>query len=298
MRSYPSIAELRAAFFGPDHTAAPSADEFEHFLAFVDSFGRQSDAQDLLDKRKRVSGLDITDLMYPDLELSWMLRIGGRDAALARLRRLTGHKPRQWGPRYLQALFTLGDLETCLDVANDLFEKTDGEFPFAFRVVQIHLLAGRTDEAYRFFDRNKRDAWQDHGAAYARIVDAIRTAMATEHFLTGPTPSVEAFREFLKAVGKLYAFRHNFDLGDGTTVFDHTADHAGSPGPLPDLARAQWKCLTDALDLTGCTHALDVGGTDGFFSVQLARSGMEVTYLEPDILLCMRARAFFRFFGV
>lgn len=108
----------------------------------------------------------------------------------------------------------------------------------------------------------------------------------------------EVFRELCRRLGDIDGFRHNFRLPDGSTLMETVAVKTNSPVEALDFNFVEWDEIKTFVGSMDGKRVLDVGGADGFFSIEAAKDGAEVTYLDPDHLFLQRAKLFAHHFGV
>ena len=130
-----------------------------------------------------------------------------------------------------------------------------------------------------------------------------RLSMVLEHRrilaeLGGEFPDEAIFEATLAKFGQLDGFYNNFRLRSGRTLFDVAPIKTNSPIETHDFTFREWDLICQLpIEFAG-KRVLDVGGADGFFSIESARAGAVVTYLAPDPLFLLRARLFARYFDV
>jgi len=127
--------------------------------------------------------------------------------------------------------------------------------------------------------------WQSI-AAYSIFEDRIDPGNARHRLMAGT----------LLSYGKPY--RHNIALADGISTFDVGGIMENSPVEDPSFNIYLGDLIFGRLgDIDGQT-AVDIGGADGYFAIRAAQAGAAVTYMEPDPLFGIRARAFAEMAGV
>lgn len=101
--------------------------------------------------------------------------------------------------------------------------------------------------------------------------------------LTFPSTTSVAAMDPIGDTAALAPWSHNLHLPNGTrTAPDH---------PLGDYPNNRWEQIRDFIpdDLAGCT-ALDIGCNAGFFAIELARRGAQVTAIDRDVHVLRQAR--------
>lgn len=273
----------------------------------------------------------MTDTIEIEIEV---LRAEARvEEALVRLRahRATTN-PTDLLDQEVALLLDAGDVDAaldCLDAAMAQIRADSSlQVTITLKQVEILLLADRRDEALDVLrDLAKTGkipvAQTHHVIAFLLDLEKFETAarlganprvtagagleprlgMVLEHRrilaeLGGAFPDEATFEATLARFGQIDGFYHNFRLRSGRTLFDVAPIKMNSPVETHDFTFREWDLICQLpIEFAG-KRVLDVGGADGFFSIESARAGAAVTYLAPDPLFLQRAKLFAHHFGV
>ncbi|MEQ8393811.1 tetratricopeptide repeat protein [Thalassobaculum sp.] len=185
-----------------------------------------------------------------------------------------------------------------LDVARDLYP-ADPDIP---RLRAITLIAlDRLDDAdaelqsasNRF---RRRQALATVFQVGRRNLDVLKRCRALGSASTAFVTHTE--HAVFSAMCSSKGFYHNFQLHDGTLLFDRYGKMTNSPRADRPFNFVEWDIIKRHVVESGARHIADVGAADGYFSVQCAQLGCQVDAYEPSEMFHARTQLFAAYYGV
>ena len=232
-------------------------------------------------------------------KIQFLAEAGRFDQCLEYIRKLEIHSPELNMDIKSQEIYLLNGLERWdeVEAALDLLigSKSQGKKLPIMVVAQLAALGAWDKLSQLIFEGPDGPL----GGAFNLAKKWHRSGLELSKSKSLDSSDLDAWKTLFKRVGDIDGFRHNYRFHDGSKLLDFAKVRAISPVNDQDFNFFEWELIQRFVPDFSDNRVLDIGASDGFFSIQSALQGAKsVDALEVDPIYLQRAMSFAKLFGV